>query len=160
MVTTCLLSSICDFFYTLSQPCCSMPPIATPTNTTSSADHWMEMLFSHFSVFSLGNFKRIRAEMEPGISTERKPPGRPRKHSLAGHTGIVWGGRVRKLLKSDDLLLKTSRQRRQVKVPRQRERHWLSTERGSAASAGGTSKTESRAARTHRGSNQSRPVNH
>lgn len=34
--------------------------------------------------------------MEPGISSELKPPGRPRKHSLAGHTGIVWGEKATK----------------------------------------------------------------
>lgn len=103
MVTTCLLSSmqlrlLLHFIPAMLQYATQ----SAPYHTTSSADHWMETLLSHFSVFSPGNFEGLaqrwnQAALKPlsSVSTALKPPG---KHSLAGHTGIVWGGSVRKLL--------------------------------------------------------------
>lgn len=44
--------------------------------------------------------------MEPGISTELKPPGQTQKHPLASHTGIVWGGTVRLVAKVESAVEK------------------------------------------------------
>lgn len=58
MVTTCLLSSmqlrlLLHFIPAMLQYATQ----SAPYHTTSSANHWMETLLSHFSVFSPGNFE-------------------------------------------------------------------------------------------------------
>lgn len=114
-----------------------MPPIVPPTTQLAApTTGWgrSSVIFQAFHWETSKDSCRDGTRRLSSLSTALKTPGRARKHFLAGHTGTVWGGRVRKLLKSDDLLLKSRQQWRQVKVPRQPERHWVSTERGSAAS--------------------------